>query len=505
LTSVTAHNLLSTTHGDTLADTVVRGDILIGNATPKWARLAKGTAGYLLRSDGTDTAWASLATAGIQPLDATLTALAGLAISASSLIVGTAADTFQVTAFAANKFPMRNSTDTYLAAHDMTDFALTVLDDADGAAVRTTIGAAASGAISGTQNYLAKFGATGATVGNSSVTDDGTLLATTDKVTISPSIATGVGLNVAPQVATAAGAQVYGVNVDATAMDPETGSGATIIGYRVTFGSCASVDNNASMMGFRAVHAPSDNSYGYISVLTELTADKMQCNVWLYGGSTALSATGVYRGLWFDYDSVTRDANAPVLQGLLVQLPDDYANFGTCYGAKFEGDARSVQICDTTYALNTVGAMRFGAGVITHTDTTDASNKDTAAVVLQGGIGIEKSGVVGANWTVTTKTTTGSIVGTRVSAGAGGTSGSPTQVSVAGKTIVELTPTAGMQYYELTGGTDCQIVFMRVLNTNDPIYFTNVYGVFATGTGIRFTLVYNSGDGYWYCHGNYYL
>jgi hypothetical protein len=36
----TAHNVLSTTHGDTLADTVIAGDVMIGNATPKWSRLA---------------------------------------------------------------------------------------------------------------------------------------------------------------------------------------------------------------------------------------------------------------------------------------------------------------------------------------------------------------------------------------------------------------------------------------------------------------------------------
>ena len=46
--SAAAHNLLSTAHGDTLADAVVAGDILIGNATPKWARLPKGTDGYVL-------------------------------------------------------------------------------------------------------------------------------------------------------------------------------------------------------------------------------------------------------------------------------------------------------------------------------------------------------------------------------------------------------------------------------------------------------------------------
>src|SRR6185436_1418868 len=57
LTSVTAHNLLSATHGDTLADSVVRGDILYGNSTPKWARLAKPSVLSGLSHDGTDVSW----------------------------------------------------------------------------------------------------------------------------------------------------------------------------------------------------------------------------------------------------------------------------------------------------------------------------------------------------------------------------------------------------------------------------------------------------------------
>lgn len=40
LTSVTAHNLLSLTHGDTTAASVVLGDLISGNATPKWVRVA---------------------------------------------------------------------------------------------------------------------------------------------------------------------------------------------------------------------------------------------------------------------------------------------------------------------------------------------------------------------------------------------------------------------------------------------------------------------------------
>ncbi len=35
-----AHDLLAASHGDTLADAVTDGDIIIGNATPKWSSLA---------------------------------------------------------------------------------------------------------------------------------------------------------------------------------------------------------------------------------------------------------------------------------------------------------------------------------------------------------------------------------------------------------------------------------------------------------------------------------
>lgn len=48
-------------HTDTAAGTVVRGDVIIGNSTPAWARLAKGTANQVLSMDSTatDVAWAA--------------------------------------------------------------------------------------------------------------------------------------------------------------------------------------------------------------------------------------------------------------------------------------------------------------------------------------------------------------------------------------------------------------------------------------------------------------
>ncbi len=58
--ATTGHNILDgSIHGDTVADAVTRGSIIIGNATPKWDELVVGTG--LLRGDGTDVAWRSYA------------------------------------------------------------------------------------------------------------------------------------------------------------------------------------------------------------------------------------------------------------------------------------------------------------------------------------------------------------------------------------------------------------------------------------------------------------
>lgn len=83
------------------------------------------------------------ALAGKQPLDATLTALAALTIAANSLTIGSGADAFSQVTFAANRFPARASSGS-LEAKTITDFALSILDDADAGAARSTLGAAAA-------------------------------------------------------------------------------------------------------------------------------------------------------------------------------------------------------------------------------------------------------------------------------------------------------------------------------------------------------------------------
>lgn len=108
---------------------------------------------------------------GGQPLDATLTAFAALTIAANSLTVGTGADAFSQTSFAASTFPARASTGD-LVAKTITDFALTILDDADAATVRATIGA---GTGNGTVSSVALSVPSILSVSGSPVTTSGTL------------------------------------------------------------------------------------------------------------------------------------------------------------------------------------------------------------------------------------------------------------------------------------------------------------------------------------------
>ncbi len=57
-----AHTLLSATHTDTLVGTVLRGDLVVGNSTPKWSRFAIGAANSVLFTDGTDPSWSTAPT-----------------------------------------------------------------------------------------------------------------------------------------------------------------------------------------------------------------------------------------------------------------------------------------------------------------------------------------------------------------------------------------------------------------------------------------------------------
>lgn len=119
---VTTHNLLSVTHPDTTAGTVARGALITGQgASPTWSKLDLGSSATFLRSDGTDALWSAIAQsdvtnlvtdlAGKQPLDADLTALAGLAAT-PGFLSRTGAGAFSVRTFQAgsSKLSITNPT-----------------------------------------------------------------------------------------------------------------------------------------------------------------------------------------------------------------------------------------------------------------------------------------------------------------------------------------------------------------------------------------------------------
>jgi hypothetical protein len=83
-----------------------------------------------------------LTTATGQPLDATLTALAGQNWAANALPIGSGADTLAQVSFAANTFPARASSGN-LVAKAITDFGLSLVDDANAGAALTTLGVTA--------------------------------------------------------------------------------------------------------------------------------------------------------------------------------------------------------------------------------------------------------------------------------------------------------------------------------------------------------------------------
>jgi hypothetical protein len=53
------HDILSAIHSDALAASVVQGDLIVGNATPRWARFAKGTDGHFLKMVSGAPAWSA--------------------------------------------------------------------------------------------------------------------------------------------------------------------------------------------------------------------------------------------------------------------------------------------------------------------------------------------------------------------------------------------------------------------------------------------------------------
>jgi len=88
-----SHDILSATHTDTLAGTVTRGDIIVANSTPKWARVAVDGSNRILTNNGTDTSWGKVDLTSSNYITGILTATHGGTNNAFFQVSGPATST----------------------------------------------------------------------------------------------------------------------------------------------------------------------------------------------------------------------------------------------------------------------------------------------------------------------------------------------------------------------------------------------------------------------------
>jgi len=202
-------------------------------------------------------------------------------------------------------------------------------------------------------------------------------------------------IDITPSAALVAGSTWKGVNINAAALDPATGAASGVYPFVVQGSGFVSVDGNAAFQAFRVDSTPAaDTNYAFIAYITEMTANKTHGTFYSYLASV-LSKTATYVGLRVDWSGATRDAEAPVLQGVNVQLPADYTSFGANFAGYFSGGGYAVKLCDATYAIDATGAVRLTGAVTGITSITLTGAIATATTInMTGELDLTGSGAL---------------------------------------------------------------------------------------------------------------
>jgi hypothetical protein len=132
----TAHNLLSTTHGDTLAASPpTRGSLVAANATPKWSEFAlAGATGSVLTRNATDPAWSGFYLSG------TAGGTTTLAVTNAKTLTLTATDSYNLTIPATGTVALLTIANVFTATQTISNTAPTlIMTDTTGAAKSLTI------------------------------------------------------------------------------------------------------------------------------------------------------------------------------------------------------------------------------------------------------------------------------------------------------------------------------------------------------------------------------
>lgn len=195
-------------------------------------------------------------------------------------------------------------------------------------------------------------------------------------------------IHITPSGALDADSHWDGIQITGTALDPAAGTLSVIDGIEVDFRGIVSGDNNANIKGFLVKHPATETSVGFQSTMMELTGNEDLTAFLAFAATPTLSFTADYRGLYVDWSGVQRDANAPILQGVRVELPATTTDFGASYAGLFSGNKDIIYLADGTYAINATGdVLLTGALEITGTSATAISvigTHTTGGLMLTG-------------------------------------------------------------------------------------------------------------------------
>lgn len=242
-----------------------------------------------------------------QASDATLTAFAALTITSNSITIGTGADAFSQTAFVANTFPARASTGS-LEQKTISDFGLSLVDDADASTARTTLGlgtlATQSGTFSGTSS--------GTNTGDQTITNSSD--ATSHTVTLSASggsvqFVEGSGVTLTTTGTGSAGI----VTIAASSGSGDITNGGNTTGAAVTIGTNDDFGLNLETSGVTRMAITGAASTGGAVTITNVTTNTnaVQDVLTIQTNSTGTAANGFGGKIVFQGESSTTD-NRPM-------------------------------------------------------------------------------------------------------------------------------------------------------------------------------------------------
>lgn len=166
-------------------------------------------------------------------------------------------------------------------------------------------------------------------------------------------------IDITPSITLTQGSGWQGIFMDLQSIAPETGTPCNVVGMRINATNMTSVDNDAVFYGSLFYTPRAEKGFAHYVYVSEQTTASNYINAYSSYNAEVLSQTATYRGTYHNWSSATRDGGAPILEGIRVDLPASYADFGVSFAAQFTGDDRTVRICDTNYGIYCEGMLRM--------------------------------------------------------------------------------------------------------------------------------------------------